>query len=82
MAGQDLALGLEIAAYYGRPRGDVIKTLAVGAGRGEQQLDRRHLSGEPFELLAEPGQGRAIRIIEQRQEGLADHSSLVAHALQ
>ena len=77
-----LALGLEIAADDSGPRGDVIKAVAVGTGGGEQQLDRRQLSGEAFELRAEPGQAGAIGIIEQRQQGLADHPPLVAHALQ
>jgi hypothetical protein len=60
----------------------VIKAVVIRTGRVEQQLDRRHLPGKSFELLAKAEQGIAIGILEQRQQRLAHHPPLAAHALQ
>jgi len=82
LPGQQLAFSVEIVAGNPRPRRDIIKPVAGGARGGQQQLDRCDLAGEPLQLQAELRQFRDRGVFEQRQQRLADHPALVAHALQ
>jgi hypothetical protein len=74
----------EIAVCDRRPRRQIVERIASSdsVGRPEEQLYRRHLTGEPPEMLSEFWQRGVVSGFEQRQQGLADRAALLAHVAQ